>query len=423
MEKWITVLANLLVALTVSSCVVPAAYGPYYRPVYPQAERVGTPTLKSAVAPIAAPFKKPDTGENISNSVVLGPLEDVWIAGTPAQRLRFRHGNCFIGVRADKIKGDFVLDWTLEKTTGCNNQVRVEQSPVTIEDMDAGKTYSPTVYSRSLLVHEAGIPVENGIDLSNSIPGFKKVPEAEKKYLVSISFTKYFNGDLPSQISIEFPTILLNEQKIKPPRLLMDRQDEFMSRFSHYIPKDAKDVTSQPFESQYRQSFEVPGQLAIASVFWGWQDGKKWGEYYTSGIRGVIRFYVHSGSQMRLEMPYLTWSTPEKPEHVEIPIKRFNLIEYSTTRYDDQLEGVFLGDDPSELYRGVGVKPDGPLPIPKPIRPYEDTWITPLVRIPNFHPKRVKVILPKILVDGIEWKIKPIIFQYQEGSLELIDAM
>ena len=48
-------LLPVVATAALSACVVPAVHGPYYQPIYPQAERVGTPTLKSAVAPLAAP--------------------------------------------------------------------------------------------------------------------------------------------------------------------------------------------------------------------------------------------------------------------------------------------------------------------------------------------------------------------------------
>ncbi len=415
-------IAILFLALIVSGCVAPVAYGPYYQPSYPQADRVGTPTLKSAVAPIAAPFLKPEVSVIAPQPATQDGI-DVWIAGTPAQRLRFRIGHCFLGVRANAIRNDFVLNWTIEKTTGCNQNISIQQSPVVVEDLDTGTIHKPMVYARSLIAHEPGIPLDRATDLASKIPGFAEVPLADRKYLVSVAFTKYFNGKLPNQLSIQLPAIWMNGEKIVPPRISMKRQEEFLSRFSHYLPENAAEVTYQPYESQYRQWFDLPGKIALASVFWAWDDGKKWGDYYTSGIRGVIRFYVYNGSSIRLDHPALTWITDTQPEPADIPLKRFNLVEYSTTRYDDPLAAVFWGDDPTELYRGVGVQPDAPMENPRPIKAFEDTWITPLVRIPDFHPKRVKIILPRITGDGVEWPVKPIFFELREGSLELIDLM
>ena len=191
MKRVIACSSLLLCALTQTGCVAPVVSGPYYRPDYPLANRVGTPTLQSAVLPLAVPFKKPSVGDSVHEGTNPANVAGAWIVGTPAQRLRFRHGDCYMEVRADLFNKGVLFKWGLERLTGCDNALSIQQAPVIIEDLDTGQKVSPKVFSRSFLAEAPGIPTSEPVNLLQRIPGFRDVPANLRTYLVSIEFTRY----------------------------------------------------------------------------------------------------------------------------------------------------------------------------------------------------------------------------------------
>lgn len=432
----------LLLPMLVGACALPVVYGPHYRVIYPDADRADKPSLADATRPIMAPFQSPEAIKRSFESRK-PEMREAWTFGPAGTRLRLARGRCMMWLKAAGDDENFMLDWRIDRYSGCD--LSVASDPVLVEDMETGKRYEVRAFLRLFQNNPPGLSIHETVDLASSIRGFKEIPAAERRYTVSLPFRKEFNGKLPDRLTIQLPPLWVGARKVQIPPLVLHRRSELLGPFSYYEPGVSKKMSSTfavgefggsavegglseaSFE-RYREVkklwYEQDGEIFLASSFIGREDMKKWGGYYSSLIRGSIDIHVRSGLPIRLEDGHVIWQqAPGDEKPVLMPVKRYSLIKYTTARYDDALSGRFLGFDPAERYRGEGVPYDAPDSDAKPIEPYVDKDTHLVVMIPGYQPKRVRVTLPKITVDGEVWPIHPIEFEYQKSAAELIDAM
>lgn len=429
--------------MLLGACVLPVVYGPHYRAIYLDADRADKPSLADATRPIMAPFQSPEAIKRSFESRK-PEIREAWTFGPAGTRLRLARGRCMMWLKAAGDDENFMLDWRIDRYSGCDLSVASE--PVSVEDMETGKRYEVRAFHRLFQNNPPGLSIHETVDLASSIQGFKEIPTAERRYTVSLPFRKEFDGKLPDQLTIQLPPLWVGTRKVQISPLVLHRHSELLGPFSAYEPRVSKKMSNSfafgefagiavkgglseaAFDVRYGEVKnlwpEQDGEIFLASSFTGREDMKKWGGHYSSLIRGSIDIHVRSGVPIRLEDGHVTWQqAPGDEKPVLMPVKRYSLIKYTTARYDDALGGRFLGFDPAERYRGEGVPYDAPDSDAKPIEPYVEKDIHEVVLIPGYQPRRVRVTLPKILIDGEEWLIHPIEFEYRKSGAELIDAM
>lgn len=418
----------LLLPMLLGACALPVVYGPHYRVIYPDADRADKPSLADATRPIVAPFQSPEAIKRSFESKKPS-MREAWTVGPAGTRLRLARGRCMMWLKAAGDDENFLLDWNIDRSDGCDLSVASE--PVSVEDMETGRRYEVRAFHRLFGAFPPGLSIRETVDLASSIQGFKDVPAAERRYTVSLPFRKEFNGKLPDQISIQLPPLWVGARKVQIPPLVLHRRSELLRPINYYEPGVSKKMSStfafsefvgraveggpseafEPYGEVKKLWHEQDGEIFLASSFFGREDMKKWGGHYSSYIGGSIDIHVRSGVPIRLEGGQVLWQqVPGDEKPVFMPVKRYNLIKYTTARYDDALSGRFLPYD-------------APDPDAKPVEPYVDKDVHLAVIIPGYQPKRVRVTLPRITVDGEVWPIHPIEFEYRKSAAELIDAM
>lgn len=143
--------------------------------------------------------------------------------------------------------------------------------------------------------------------------------------------------------------------------------------------------------------YEEPSFVRLSAAFRG--DPYGWNPDYTknedkSSISGEVYFDIFGGTPILLTDDQVSWNIPGDKEEQPLPIRnsRWMLKKYTTMNFSEILDylPVYWGQEKN----------------------YDDKNRTFLVEIPNARPKRFRVTLPPMDINGKAWSMQPIDFEY-----------
>jgi len=343
--------------------------------------------------------------------------------------------HCFLQFAATADEANFLLSWIVEKTTrtGQRCDLQISEEPLLIEDLESGQRMTIRTFRRmfSPISPVLDVDVTDAVDMAAPFPGFAEVPAAERRYTLALHLRREFTGRLPEQVTIQLPALQVGGRSIQPPPLVLQRRDVPSSSIRAYLPTTYKEI---PRTVALREFGIMPGAassrgplgmvvspgvyvwhaheglITLAAGFMGRDDDKWSDDDKRSGgtgnpfIDGDIYVHILSGDRVRLQDGQVFWQqTPgdEVPVVVHFEPSRWLLTQYTTASYAALPERRFGAS------------------YVRPMKPYEDTTAQFLVSIPHFQPKRIRVTLPPVTVDGREWPIMPIEFEYRAGGVGL----
>jgi hypothetical protein len=369
-----------LTGLLLASCVVPVPYGAYYYPTYPEKSQY------------------------------------VWIMrnneGTGApEELRMRSDGCFMGLRAIADEENFTFSWSQEEWGNVGkSRIHVHTQPLVLEDLDSGSQRDISTFRRVFRGLGPALGLEEVVDLKSLLPGFSAVSASARRYTLSISLNRKFEGPLPEVSRIQLPEISIAGRAIKPPPLQLNRHANLLSSRDDYLPENGKRVQDTVLLAEF-------GGPAGPIVIWyeelpivrlgvtfcgtpysydGYVKNKK-----VSEIFGRIYVEIFGDEPIHLKEKGVTWYVPGDTTQKFVPVSRskWAIEMYTTANLSEQLENF------ADYWQQN--------------KTFKDSYREFVILLRDYQPKRFRVTLPPVDINGHEWSIQPIDFEYKSGGIGL----
>ena len=367
-----------LIGLFFASCIVPVSYGTYYHPIYPE---------KS---------------------------QDVWIMreneGTgPPALLRMRSQGCFMGLRANADEENFVLSWSQQESGKANKcRIHVNSGPVVLEDLDNGSQRAISIFRRVFRAFGPGLDLDQEVNLGSLIQGFAAVPASERRYTLSIFLKRNFKGSLPEASRIQLPEISIAGRAIKIPPLNLKRHADVLSHTDDYLPDTGRRVQDATLLAEFGESsgplviwHEEASMVRFGATFRGASDSYEGNvrNKDVSEIWGRIYIEILGDEPIHLGKAGVNWYVPGDNTQIFIPVSRskWALEMYTTADISERLEHFVDYWQENKIF--------------------QDDNRESVIVIPGYQPKRLRVTLPQVDVNGHQWPIQPINFEYKPGGV------
>lgn len=374
----ISIMLISLIGFFIVSCVMPIAYGSYYHPTYPEKTK-------------HIWFPKDNEG-----------------AG-PQASIRMRSDGCYMGFRANADEENFMFTWSQEER-GDNCQIQADSKPIIFEDLHTGDQRVVGIYRR-VFQGGPGLDINQTVDLRSLIPGFATVPKPEQRYSLSISLRRDFNSSLPEVVNIQLPTILIGKKLINPPPIRLERHKDMLSNYTDYIPVPGKKATEIAVYNEFSGSlfdaayvwYEDKSLYRFAANFYGFEykDVSYKSDNSIARISGRIHIEIIGGEPLYITNNQVKWrhSDENSTQLISIEKSQWNLAMYTTTDLSERHEYLTYYNMP-----GIAIN---------------DTVRHYAIVIPDYKPKKFKILLPRIIVNGHNWPVQPIEFGYRYGGVGL----
>jgi len=369
----------VLTGLLLASCVVPVPYGAYYYPTYPEKSQY------------------------------------VWIMrnneGTGApEELRMRSDGCLMGLRAGADEENFTFSWSQEEWGNAGKcRIQIHTQPLVLEDLDSGSQRDIRTFRRVFRGFGPALGLEEAVNLKSLIPGFAAVPASARRYTMSISLKRKFEGPLPEVSRIQLAEISIAGRAIKPPPLQLNRHVNLLSSKDDYLPDNGKRVQNTVLLAEFGGPAgpiviwheELP-MLRLAVSFWGTPDSYDGNvkNKNVSEIFGRIYVEIFGDEPIHLGEGGVTWYVPGDTTQQFVPVSRskWAIEMYTTANLSEQLENF------ADYWQN---------------KTFKDWHREFVILLRGYQPKRFRVTLPPVNANGHEWSIQPIDFEYKSGGVGL----
>jgi hypothetical protein len=367
-----------LIGLLLASCAVPVPHGAYYQPIYPEKSQY------------------------------------VWIkrdkegAGPPAE-LRMQSHGCFLGLRANADEESFTFSWSQQEPGKANKcRIHVASQPLVLEDLDSGSRKDISTFRRVFRGTGPALDLDRTVNLDSVIPGFAAVLASSRRYTLSILLKRKFEGSLPAVSRIQLPKISIAGRVVKPPALNLNRHANLLSPKDDYLPEAGLRVKDTALLAEFGGAFgplviwhEEASLVRLGATFWGTPDSYDGNvrNKNVSQILGRIYIEILGGEPIHLEEGRVSWYAPGDNTQQFIPVSRskWALEMYTTANISERLEHF------ADYWQQNKIFKDGTREF--------------VIVIPGYQPKRFRVTLPHVDVNGHEWSIQPIIFEFKSGGV------
>jgi hypothetical protein len=369
-----------LTGLLLASCVVPVPYGAYYYPTYPEKSQY------------------------------------VWIMrnneGTGApEELRMRSDGCVMGLRAIADEENFTFSWSQQELgNAVKCRIHVHTQPLVLEDLDSGSQRDIRAFRRVFRGFGPALGLEEAVNLKSLIPGFAAVPASARRYTLSISLERKFEGPLPEVSRIQLPEISIAGRAIKPPPLQLNRHANLLSSKDDYLPDNGKRVQDTVLLAEFGGSvgpiviwYEELPMLRLGAAFWGTPDSYDGNvrNKNVSEILGRIYVEIFGDGPIHLEEGGVTWYAPGDTTQQFVPVSRskWAIEMYTTADISEQLENF------ADYWQQN--------------KTFKDWYREFVILLRGYQPKHFRVMLPPVDINGHEWFTQPINFEYKSGGVGL----
>ena len=285
-------------------------------------------------------------------------------------------------------------------------QVLVHDEPLLIEDLDTHNRLNITTFQRSF-VNGPGLDIDQAVSLVSLIPGFAAVPALKRRYALSIGLERTFSGPLPDTVQIQLPDMQLGDRRIQPPPLKL-RRYETSGKGWWYTPDGTRTVeTTKPAGKSLGGGtlafkpadiwFEERSSVRLSATFRG--DPFTWNSDYTrntdeSRVGGRVFFEISGDQPIKLANDRISWRIPgdKNEQSLSVTNSKWRLERYTTVNLTETLDYL-------PAYSGSE-------------KAFNDRDRTFLAELPDFRPKRFRLTLPRIDLNGHAWPIQAIEFEY-----------
>ena len=369
-----------LTGLLLASCIVPVPYGAYYYPTYPEKSQY------------------------------------VWIMrnneGTGApETLRMRSDGCFMDLRAIADEENFIFSWSQEEWGNAGKyRIHVHNEPLVLEDLDSGSQRDISTFRRVFRGQGPALGLEEAVNLKSLIPGFSAVPASARRYTLSIYLKRKFEGPLPEVSRIQLPEISIAGRDIKPPPLQLNRHANLLSSKDDYLPENGKRVQDTVLLAEFGGPagpiviwYEELPMVRLGVTFEGTPysyDGYVKNKN-VSEIFGRIYVEIFGDEPIHLKEGGVTWYVPGDTTQEFVPVfqSKWAIEMYTTANLSEQLENF------ADYWQQN--------------KTFKDSYREFVILLRNYQPKRFRVTLPPVDINGHEWSIQPIDFEYKSGGIGL----
>ena len=377
-DRVFSVATIALIGSFLASCAVPVSYGPYYHPVYPE------------------------------KSQYVWIKRDIDGAGPPAE-LRMQRQGCFMGLRANADEENFTFSWSQQELGEANKcRIHVDSQPVVLEDLDTGSRRDISTFRRVFRGFGPALDLDRLVNLDSVIAGFAAVPISERRYTLSISLERKFEGSLPETCRIQLPDISLAGRVMKLPPLRLNRHPNLSSSRDDYLPDTGRKVQDATALAEFGGPLgplviwhAEASKLRLGSAFWGTPDSYDGNvrNKNVSEIWGRIFVEILGDEPIHLEKGGVTWYVPGDSVQQFIPVShsKWALEMYTTANISEHLAHFTDYWQQNKIFK--------------------DATREFVVVIPGYQPKQFRVTLPPVDVNGHAWPIRPIDFEYKSGGV------
>ena len=316
-----------------------------------------------------------------------------------------------MGLRASADEENFVFSWSQQELGNADKyRIHVHNRPLVLEDLDSNSQREISTFRRVFRGFGPALGLEEVVNLKSLIPGFAAVPASARRYTLSIYLKRKFEGPLPEVCRIQLPEISIAGRAIKPPPLQLKRHANLLSSRDDYLPENGKRVQDTVLLAEFGGPagpvviwYEELAMVRLGATFWGTPDSYDGNvrNKNVSEILGRIYVEIFGDESIHLEEGGVTWYVPGDTTQQFVPVSRskWAIEMYTTANISEQLENFADYWQQNKIFK--------------------DRHGEFVILLRGYQPRRFRVTLPPIDINGHEWSIQPIDFEYKSGGVGL----